>query len=594
MTLATRWGRELGLLEARFAPLLAAMMRQLDAAFGPLRPKPGAQTDDPDGWDGVERRGPVHRLLPSELALLHAAPLEATRRIVEGEASYHALAYHRPQGAQGCAVLFDAGPDQLGAPRVGHLALWLWLAGRAREAGATFRWGVLQQADRAWRTAVDGDAGLALLTARSWATPEPGWDTADVGELWVVSPTFTLPGARQVLLAEEGDHLELRAGRRLRLPLPDRTHLADLLQGAFEADTSAERWWSVTLAWADAALVVQRNGSLEAHSRGPRRLTTRRPVDGRLLAAAWRGPAITALLAEGDQLRLLRTDPIPPTSRAPWAADELLALRRTGSLEPWDMAWLSTPGGYTLLLRSPDRALYARHEDGPIVTIADDIDAMFAANDQVVTLSLQPRVTRRTTWAPRPGHRTFPLAAINQQDLPPHPARSGLPGWDGVHTTPLWLARGDDSRLYAPLLDGRTARLAVPAGAVPLGVCTSLAANGATPAAPRWIIQRKRQAIHVTHKGRERVLLEDVRASAASRGCGLVALATGDQTVYIVDIGEGRLIDTLEREPTSKHQREATTQKVHSSLENRRDGHEVSPKESWTKLHDGQSRPVRR
>ena len=43
-------------------------------------------------------------------------------------------------------VLFDAGPLQLGAARLVHLALLILLARRAQEAGAELRWGILQNA----------------------------------------------------------------------------------------------------------------------------------------------------------------------------------------------------------------------------------------------------------------------------------------------------------------------------------------------------------------------------------------------------------------------------------------------------------------
>jgi hypothetical protein len=44
----------------------------------------------------------------------------------------------------GSIVLFDTGPDQLGSPRLAHLAILIVLIRRAHRALANFSWGILQ------------------------------------------------------------------------------------------------------------------------------------------------------------------------------------------------------------------------------------------------------------------------------------------------------------------------------------------------------------------------------------------------------------------------------------------------------------------
>jgi hypothetical protein len=144
----------------------------------------------------------------------------------------------------GSLALFDAGPGQLGGPRVAQLAILLVLARRAAMAGARFAWGTLQETEAALSPGAGADACRGLVEARTpheatgaqisgWRLrleERPEWD-----EVWVIgSPRLgappDLPGAIHLQI---WDTLDLDArqvgisctrGERheeMRLDLPD-------------------------------------------------------------------------------------------------------------------------------------------------------------------------------------------------------------------------------------------------------------------------------------------------------------------------------------------------------------------------------------
>lgn len=98
---------------------------------------------------------------------------------------------------QTLAALFDAGPGQLGSPRIAQIACWLALARRAAEAGAQFAWGVLQDPEAALYLGVNEEGLRRLLGAR---TPREATDAQfaawrsrleerhDLSEIWMVCP----------------------------------------------------------------------------------------------------------------------------------------------------------------------------------------------------------------------------------------------------------------------------------------------------------------------------------------------------------------------------------------------------------------------
>ncbi|HZI12965.1 MAG TPA: LpqB family beta-propeller domain-containing protein [Myxococcus sp.] len=139
------WAAQLSLFPADVALHLGPYVARLSAALGTLRPRGEAEGGEPQGYDGLTRRGPFDRLLVSEWLWALELPDELVRRAAFGELSFLKPAFRQPQGARRSVALLDAGPDQLGAPRIAHLALLLVLARRAEAAGAAFAWGVLQE-----------------------------------------------------------------------------------------------------------------------------------------------------------------------------------------------------------------------------------------------------------------------------------------------------------------------------------------------------------------------------------------------------------------------------------------------------------------
>ena len=101
----------------------------------------------PDGHAGIDTRGLYDRLLATEWALLEELPDEFLRRAVSGEHLFLQQAYQDLAAARQSIVLFDAGPDQLGAPRLAHLAILIVLAQRAAAHDASLQWGTFQDRD---------------------------------------------------------------------------------------------------------------------------------------------------------------------------------------------------------------------------------------------------------------------------------------------------------------------------------------------------------------------------------------------------------------------------------------------------------------
>lgn len=99
---------------------------------------------DPDGYQGISRRGPYERLLLTEWAIADVHPEEFLRRAAAREHSF--LQIDRRQEASGrrSIVVLDVSPSQIGSPRLAHLALLILLSQRASNADASFVWTFLQ------------------------------------------------------------------------------------------------------------------------------------------------------------------------------------------------------------------------------------------------------------------------------------------------------------------------------------------------------------------------------------------------------------------------------------------------------------------
>jgi len=169
------WASQLSLFPEDLALSLGAHVARLAAAIGPMRARNEVVGGELQGYDGLTRRGSPERLLISEWLMAMEAPDEFVRRAAFGEQAYLKPAFRQPQGGRRAVALLDAGPDQLGAPRIAHLALLVVLARRAEAAGVGFSWGVLQAPPRKVPfTTVDAASIRQWLKAGSVAPPSEG------------------------------------------------------------------------------------------------------------------------------------------------------------------------------------------------------------------------------------------------------------------------------------------------------------------------------------------------------------------------------------------------------------------------------------
>ena len=160
------WSAWLELFPREIIQSFGPMLQRLDRAVGPLRVQSEIGKGEPDGFDGLARRGSYERLLLTEWLLADEMPDEFLRRAIMWEHAFYQVARREPAGSRLSAALFDAGPSQLGSPRLAHLAALIVLARRAEAAGAEFRWGVLQSRELPLLSASE-DSMRRLLDARS-------------------------------------------------------------------------------------------------------------------------------------------------------------------------------------------------------------------------------------------------------------------------------------------------------------------------------------------------------------------------------------------------------------------------------------------
>ncbi|MFN7147793.1 MAG: hypothetical protein ACK4YP_28745, partial [Myxococcota bacterium] len=150
------------------------------------------------------------RLLLSEWAVADALPDEFDRRAVSGEHAFLRLDRRDPVKGVRTLVLFDAGPDNLGGPRVVQLAALVVLWRRALAARAELSWGVLQggglasAVDRATITAFLGGRSVRAATREDLARHRAA--AGEVDEVWIVGApralADTVPGALHLTLAD--------------------------------------------------------------------------------------------------------------------------------------------------------------------------------------------------------------------------------------------------------------------------------------------------------------------------------------------------------------------------------------------------------
>ncbi len=253
-----RWTQALALFPRHLALELGAWLPRLHGALGPMRTGSVEGTDEPDGFDGLSRRGPYERLLSAEWALADEHPDEFARRASSGEHAFFRLAFRAPAGKRRCLVLLDSGPSQLGTPRLAHLAALAVLERRAAEARSEFLWGVLQQPPGRFLTGLSQSAVEHWLNARTGAEPTPGdlsgWREAfgrsgPDDEVWVLgSPRAARFEEVSLLLVRDAPgalavELKPRAGarREVVLPLPSEEVCTQLIRDPLKREAPIDR-----------------------------------------------------------------------------------------------------------------------------------------------------------------------------------------------------------------------------------------------------------------------------------------------------------------------------------------------------------------
>jgi hypothetical protein len=248
------WARSMELIAPELIEPVALAASELHAMVGPLRPRGARRGGEPNGFKGLARRGSYDRLLLSEWAMLDEAPDEFLRRAIASEHAFYELDHQQPARSMEVRLVLDAGPTQLGIPRLGQLAALLLLVRRAMLARATIRWSVAQAPAMVWDT-LDRRAIAHLLEARSIAPFElPDLSEEPVpDELWVIGPppSSSWANARVLTLCErltpdgevlEASSLDLHGALRTRaLSLPPPVVRRRLITNPFVSERATTR-----------------------------------------------------------------------------------------------------------------------------------------------------------------------------------------------------------------------------------------------------------------------------------------------------------------------------------------------------------------
>jgi hypothetical protein len=161
------WAGHLKIFPDEVSVALGPIIQRVSMLIGAPHRRSDDTQGEPDGFDGLNRRGTYERLLLSEWMLADELEDEFMRRAVMGEHLFLNPARSSRAGTRASLALFDAGPSQLGSPRIAHIAALIVLANRADAAGSAFSWGVLQQPEAPAFRDVNANNIMSLLAARS-------------------------------------------------------------------------------------------------------------------------------------------------------------------------------------------------------------------------------------------------------------------------------------------------------------------------------------------------------------------------------------------------------------------------------------------
>ena len=290
------WSGQLDLFPPELSLAVGPLVQRIAAAIDPLHLEDAPGDDDPDGFDGLVNRGSYERLIASDWLLADEIPEEFERRATMREHLFLKTAKRNRAHGLGSIVLFDSGPEQLGSPRLAHLAILIVLIRRADRARANFAWGILQNPGRAFLHGSGKSEMMELLRARTSANVsdsslndwmERSLQISRPEEIWLVggqrlhqiSPHHVVsrvkvedvlePGVRQVAV-----EIQRPKGRprRVLLDLPGDGACARLLRDPYQIRVGVSRKLSPA---------ATASGLLFAH--GGRHLFTTTP-DGTLIS----------------------------------------------------------------------------------------------------------------------------------------------------------------------------------------------------------------------------------------------------------------------------------------------------------------------
>jgi hypothetical protein len=195
---------------------LQKIVPRLSMMLGPLTRRT-VNEGAPDGFSGLDRKGPYERLVASEWAMALEVPEEFIRRAAMGEHLFYAPQKKEPAGSLRSLVLVDAGPDQLGAPRLVHLAAIVVAIARAHEAKAELGWAPLSHGAPRVSSTLDAVTVRLFLDARRGSPLEldmfEHWD--DVLSHFEGDVDVTLVGGPTLLRRFVRDRFEHLAHARL-------------------------------------------------------------------------------------------------------------------------------------------------------------------------------------------------------------------------------------------------------------------------------------------------------------------------------------------------------------------------------------------
>ncbi|MDG9667819.1 hypothetical protein ONV78_08760 [Hahella sp. CR1] len=224
---AEKWSVLLQLFQDDLGDYLNTTQQKLATLFGPARLSALSGEREPDGYAGVSREADYQRLLLSEWTVAKRYPHEFMRRAAMGEHLFLAQAQKTSRNDQSTILLFDAGPMQLGAPRLAHLALFILFLRRTAQQKRILRWGMLQDDKLQLSEQADESAVMKLLRSRY---PQPvtmehisAWkqrlQDQEYSELWLVGvhTPASLPHSRSILIEE---NIAIGAPASLQVSLP--------------------------------------------------------------------------------------------------------------------------------------------------------------------------------------------------------------------------------------------------------------------------------------------------------------------------------------------------------------------------------------